>query len=249
LIQGEKICSKDERLQGGRGLYCTISSLGAEFRLASERISDFLKTMKRLLLKLIPGLVLFAMLETAAHAQIKIATVDLSRVFTNYWKTKQADAALQDMKAEMTKSDKEMLDTRQKSIDSYQKLLADANNQVLSSDEREKRKKSAEEKLKELKDLEQSIGQFEQQAKVRLSEQSLRMRDNLLVEIRAAVNSKGKAGTYTLILDSAAQTADRTPVMLYSTAEDITDGVLAQLNAGAPIDVEEKKPASKTDKK
>src|SRR4051794_6924310 len=105
-----------------------------------RRISDFLKTMKRLLLKLVPGLVLFAMVESVANAQIKIATVDLSRVFTNYWKTKQADAALQDMKAEMTKSDKELIDSRLKAVESYQKLLADANNQVLSSEERDKRK-------------------------------------------------------------------------------------------------------------
>ena len=205
--------------------------------------------MKRLLMKLIPVLVLFALTESVANAQFKIATVDLSRVFTNYWKTKQADAALQDMKGEMAKSDKELIDNRQKAIESYQKLLADANNQVLSSEERDKRKKSAEDKLKEVKDLEQSITQFEQQAKVRLSEQSLRMRDNLLVEIRGAVNSKGKAGTYTLIFDSAGQTADRTPMLLYSTAEDITDSVLAQLNAGAPVDIDEKKPAPKVDKK
>ncbi|HLP76489.1 MAG TPA: OmpH family outer membrane protein, partial [Candidatus Paceibacterota bacterium] len=193
--------------------------------------------MKRLLMKVIPVLALFALTEGVANAaDIKIATVDLSRCFTNYWKTKQADAALQDMKAEMAKSDKELLDSRQKAVDAYQKLLADANNQAISSEERDKRKKSAEDKLKEIKDLEQNIVQFEQQAKTRLSEQSMRMRDNILVEIRAAVNSKGKSGVYTYIFDSAAQSGDRTPIMLFSAGEDITDAVLAQLNAGAPTD-------------
>ncbi len=205
--------------------------------------------MKRLLIKLIPCLVLFALTEGVANAQIKIATVDLSRVFTNYWKTKQADAALQDMKSEMAKSDKELIDNRLKAVDEYQKLLADANNQVLAAEERDKRKKSAEDKLKEIKDLEQNIVQFEQQAKTRLGEQSMRMRDNILVEIRAAVNSKGKAGSYTFIVDSAAQSADRTPVFLYSSGDDITDSILAQLNAGAPIDLEEKKSPAKKDKK
>jgi outer membrane protein len=207
--------------------------------------------MKRLLIKLIPGLLLFALMGEVAHAQnqFRIATVDLSRVFTNYWKTKQADIALQDLKSEMTKSDKELLDGRQKAVEAYQKLLADANNQMLSSDERDKRKKSAEDKLKEVKDMEQNIMQFEQQAKTRLSEQTLRMRENLLNEIKGAVNSKGKLGNYTMIFDSAAQTADRTPALLYTTAEDITDSVLSQLNAGAPVDIDEKKPAPKTDKK
>ncbi|MGN6644362.1 MAG: OmpH family outer membrane protein [Verrucomicrobiota bacterium] len=205
--------------------------------------------MKRLLIKIVPCLVLFALMQGVAHAQIKIATVDLSRVFTNYWKTKEADAALQSMKAEMSKSDKELIDSRQKAVDAYQKLLADANNQMLSSEERDKRKKSAEDKLKEVKETEQSIVQFEQQAKTRLGEQSLRMRDNLLTEIRAAVNSKAKAGGYTLVMDSAAQTADRTPVLLYTTAEDLTDAVLAQLKLSEPVNTDEKKPAPKADKK
>lgn len=194
---------------------------------------------------MIPGLLLLGMMQGVAHAQVKIATVDLSRVFTNYWKFKQADAALQDMKTEMAKSDKELLDSRQKAIDSYKTLLADANNQVLSSDERDKQKKAAEDKLKEIKDLEQNIDQFERQAKTRLGEQSVRMRENLLTEIRAAVNSKGKAGSYTFIFDSAAQTADRTPMLLYSTGEDITDSVLAQLNAAAPVEADEKKAPAK----
>jgi outer membrane protein len=169
----------------------------------------------------------------------------LSRVFTNYWKFKTADTALQDMKAELSKSDKELLDSRQKAIDGYKTLLADANNQVLSSEERDKKKKAAEDKLKEIKDLEQSIDQFERNAKTRLAEQSARMRENLLTEIRAAVTSKGKAGSYTFIFDSAAQTSDRTPVLLYSSGEDITDSVLSQLNAGAPVEVDQKKAPAK----
>lgn len=202
----------------------------------------FFEYMKTLLMKLMLGALLLCVMNGSAFAQqLKIATVDLSRVFTNYWKTKQADAALQDMKAEMTKSDKDMLDERQKMVDSYNKLLADANDQAVSPEEREKRKKSAETKLKDIKDKEADIQDFEQKARARLSEQSLRMRDNLLGEIRAAVNSRAKSGNYTLVFDSAAQTADRTPVLLYSSGEDITDPVLSQLNAAAPLNADDKK--------
>jgi Skp family chaperone for outer membrane proteins len=64
----------------------------------------------------------------------------------------------------------------------------------------------------------------------------MRMRENLLTEIRAAVNSKAKAGGYTLVFASDAVSGDRTPVILYTSGEDLTDSVLAQLNAGAPVD-------------
>jgi outer membrane protein len=195
-----------------------------------------LKFMKKLLIKLIPGVLLFCLMSGTASAQVRIATVDLSRVFTNYWKTKQADVSLQDMKAEMAKSYSEMGESFKKEKDTFQKLLADANNQAVSSDERERRKKAADEKLTELRKEEDSIKQFEQQATTRLREQSLRMRDNLVGEIRTVINSKAKAGGYTLVFDTGAQTADRTPVILYSAGEDLTDAVLAQLNAGAPIE-------------
>src|SRR5262249_26699756 len=158
--------------------------------------------MKKLLMKLLPAVLFLSLMSVPASAQqLKIATVDLSKVFTNYYKTKQADAALQDMKTEMAKSDKEMIDGWQKSKDSYQKLVADANNQILSSEQREKNKKSAEDKLKEMKDTENNIQQFETQAKARLQEQTFRMRENLLSEIRLAINQKAKSGNYTFILD------------------------------------------------
>jgi outer membrane protein len=173
--------------------------------------------MNRSLLKWVPCLVLFCLFSSAASAQqIRIATVDLSRVFTNYWKFKQANAALEDMKAELAKTDREMIESFQKEKEVYQKLLADANNQAVSAEERENRKKAAEEKLLAVRKQETDILEFEDRAKRRLGEQTLRMRDNLLMEIRAAVNSKAKAGNYNLIFDSAAQSDDKTPVILYA---------------------------------
>ena len=193
--------------------------------------------MMNYLKKLIPGMLLFSLLGGTALAQTRIATVDLGRAFTNYWKTRQADAALQDRKDELQKSDKEMVDNYQKGKDEYQKLLADANNQTLSAEEREKRKKAAEDKLKDLKDQEKSIADFERAARARLSEQSMRMRDNLLSELRDAVNAKAKAGNFDLVLDTSAQSVDHTPIVVFSSGNnDITESVVAQLNANAPIE-------------
>src|SRR5215467_14673696 len=104
--------------------------------------------MKNVLLKLIAGWVLMLLLGSSAWAQGRIATIDLRKVFDNYWKTKQADAALKDRAADMEKEHKNMLDDWKKAKEDYQGMLAGANDQAVSSDEREKRKRSAEEKLK-----------------------------------------------------------------------------------------------------
>lgn len=188
-------------------------------------------------MKLIPVLLFLAVSQGAASAQqLKIATVDLSKVFTNYWKFKQADASLQEMRSEMTKSFEELKKSGEKANEAYTSLLSEANNQALSSEERDKKKKAAEDKLREMGEIRRSLEQFERQAMTRWTEQRARMRENLLTEINAVVKSKGKSGNYTLLLDLAGKTADQTHIILYSTAEDITDSVISQLNAGAPVE-------------
>jgi Skp family chaperone for outer membrane proteins len=126
--------------------------------------------------------------------------------------------------------------------------VADANDQAVSTEEREKRKKAAEAKLKDIKDAEETIGQFERQARTTLDEQRRRMRDNVLGEIRTAINSKAKAGSYSLVVDTAAETPNATPVFVYSSADnDLTQAVLDQINAGAPV--ETRKPAEAKEEK
>src|SRR5581483_690207 len=136
--------------------------------------------MKRFLKTLIPGILLLGFLTAPAFAQSRIATVDLRKVFDNYWKTKQADAALKDRAAELDKSHKELLDSWKKAKDDYQKLVTSANDVAVSADEKDKHKKAAEDKLKDIKDQEDNIRQFETQAQTTLQEQRRRMRDNIL---------------------------------------------------------------------
>ena len=140
--------------------------------------------MKSLLCKLVPGLLLVSLLSGSAWGQGRIATVDLRKLFDNYWKTKQADAALKDRAADIEKDHKTMLDDWKKAKDEYQTLLGEANNQTLSLEEREKRKKSAEDKFKQIKESEDAITQYERQARTTLDEQRKRMRDSIVEEIR-----------------------------------------------------------------
>jgi len=181
---------------------------------------------------------LLAFLSVPALAQSKIGTVDLRKLFDGYWKTKQAQAALSDRKAQLDKDDKTMRDDLKKGSDDYQKLLEQSNDQALSSDERDKRKQAAADKLKQLQDSKTAIDQFERQAQVTLSEQSQRMRENILTEIKAAVASQAKASSCFLVVDAAAETANATTAVLYNSGEnDLTDAVLKQLNIAAPISV------------
>jgi outer membrane protein len=200
--------------------------------------------MMNLLRRIIPGLLLLSMLSGNALAQNRIATVDLRKVFDGYWKKKQAEAALKERQTDMEKEDRNMVDDYKKAKDDYQSLLTSANDQAVSTEERDKRKNAAEDKLRRIKEMEDTIAQYERQARTTIGEQSQRMRSNILTEIRNVVNSKAKAAGYFLVIDTAAESINSTPVFLYANNEtDITDAVLQQLNATAPAD------ALKTDDK
>jgi Skp family chaperone for outer membrane proteins len=173
----------------------------------------------------------------SAVAQNRMATVDLRKVFDGYWKKRQAEAALKERNADMEKEDRNMIDDYKKVKDEYQGLLASASDQAVSTEERDKRKNSAEEKLRRLKEMEETISQYERQARTTIGEQSQRMRSNILNEIKTVVNAKAKTGGFSLVIDTAAESINNTPVFLYSSGEnDITDSVLQQLNATAPSD-------------
>src|SRR5881409_10452 len=171
-----------------------------------------------------------------ASAQGKIAIVDLRKVFDEYHKTKTADARLKDQAADLDKERKAMMDQYQKATDDYKAALDGANDQAVSADEQEKRKKTAESKLLDIKKLEQDINQFDRQARTTLEEEQRKLRDKILVEIRNVINTKAKSTGYSLVLDTAAESFNKTPVVMYSNGEnDLTTEVLRELNANAPI--------------
>jgi Skp family chaperone for outer membrane proteins len=128
-----------------------------------------------------------------------------------------------------------MLDDYKKLKDDYQSLLASANDQAVSTEERDRRKKAAEDKFKQMKDQEDLITTYERQARTTIGEQVQRMRSNILGEIRNVINSKARAAGFTLVFDTAAESVNNTPIVLYTTNDnDITDAVLKELNAAAP---------------
>ena len=191
--------------------------------------------MRRLLKKLIPVLVLF--IGTSAFAQYRIATVDLGRVFTNYWKTKQAQTAIDDKKSDMEKTGKEMLANYNKSKEDYQKTFDSANDPAVSAEERDRRKKLVDDKLRDLKGQEDDFQTFQRGAQASLEELIRRTRDNIVSDIQVAVKAKAKADGYTMVIDTAAQTMNATPVILYSVPgeNDLTDAITKQINMGAPV--------------
>jgi outer membrane protein len=173
-----------------------------------------------------------------ARAEVKIAVIDLKKVFDGFWMTKQADAELKASEADYRKNRRRLMDEGQRATEEYKKLLEGANDQALAADERAKRKAEAEKKVAELREIEQSVTQFDRTTAQNLQDQGRRMRERILAKIREVVDAKARSGGFTLVLDTAAETPNQTPILLFSNREnELTDSVLTELNATAPINL------------
>ena len=193
--------------------------------------------MKRTLIKLL-AITFGCLLAASAQAEVKVAVIDLKKVFDGYWRTKQADVQLKERAADFDKARSGLIEDYKKANEEFKKLIETANDQAVSADERAKRTKEVEKKQAELREQENSIRTFDTNSRQSLGEQQLRMRDSVLKDIRGAIEEKSKAGGYQLVLDTAATSVNQTPVIIYNTLNgtdtDLSDAVLKSLNANAP---------------
>ncbi|HEY1786726.1 MAG TPA: OmpH family outer membrane protein [Verrucomicrobiae bacterium] len=194
--------------------------------------------MRNFLRIFLPTVLMVAITGGPAFGQTKIATVDLKKLFEGYYKTKLATAQVQEHFEELDKEIAKYTADLKKGGDDYQTMLESANDQAVSGDERDKRRQAAQDELKQLEDKKAAIDQFQRQAQITISDQRQRMRDNILEEIKKAVADKAKAAGDTMVFDTAAQTANGTPAILFDAGDnDLTDDVLKELNATAPPDL------------
>src|SRR5262245_65145873 len=107
---------------------------------------------------------------SAASADQKIALIDLKKVFDDYYKTKIADAQIKEEATDLDKQRKSITDEYQRAAEDYKKALEDANNQAISLEEREKRKKTAEGTLVKANEIEQSLKSFDRTARGNIEE-------------------------------------------------------------------------------
>ncbi len=193
----------------------------------------------------IAALVALVLIAPSRAAESRVGLVDLKRVFDGYYKTKQADSLLKERVADSEKVLKGMVEDYQKVQEDYKKLIDSSNDQAVSADEREKRKKNAEAKLTELQELERSVRTFRSTTQTTLEEQKRRMREEILTYLKGVIASHARKGNYTHVFDSAAESRNETQILLFTTGQgDFTDDILAEINANAPAETAKVEPKS-----
>lgn len=188
-----------------------------------------------------------AVLALSAQAQPKLAVLNMKTVFDGYWKTVQSDTTIKERQGEFEKERKKMADDYERLNAEYREAEKTARDPLLSGDEQKKRKEAANNKLLEIREIEQSVRAFEANFDRQIKDQIRRMRENIFRDIREQVDGRAKAAGYNLVVNTAAESVD-VPVFMYVAGlPDLTQEVLTELNRNAPPGVlESKKPAATT---
>jgi len=175
----------------------------------------------------------FAFVPTAS-AQIKVGTLDMNSIFTQYSRTKDAETKLNEARAAAKKELDGRLETLKAAMDEINKANSDLEKPELSKDAKDKATKSRDEKVAEARNLDREIAEFRGTRERQLQEQFVRMRKDIIDDIMKVVNDKVKNAGYDIVLDKSGMSMGQVPVLIYSSPSmDFSKDIIEALNKNA----------------
>ena len=180
----------------------------------------------------------------------RIVTVDLNKVFTDYYKTPIASGKIKDTAESFNKELNEMVDNYKKEIEDLNKLREDQDKPEYTAEVRDQKRKAVSEKLAETQKIQRDLEEYRTSHGKILQEQQLRMRQTIVKEIQDVIDKEARDAGYQLVLDKSGTTANAVPTILFSQDSlDITEDLIKVLNKNQPKATESPKPAEKKDNK
>ena len=169
-----------------------------------------------------------------AAAELKIATVDLDKVFTAHPTTQAAEAELQKSEEGVQEEMDQIVAEGRGLQEAVAKLREAAKNPLLTEEARLQKRDEAEEKLTELQEFELRARRTQETKLKQMREKVLKSRQAIVDELMAAVNHFAEAGGYDLVLDKSGMTMNAVPMVAFSNpALDVTDKLIEYLKATA----------------
>ena len=162
-----------------------------------------------------------------AQPALKLATVDMAKLYDNHYKTIEQNAKIQadDQKAqeEVEKMNKE----GNALVEEYKTLNEQANSPALSAEAKSKAQNEAQKKLEAIQNKQREVQTFIQNTRNSLGQRLNTFRSLMLEEITKVVSDVAKRKGATLVLDKAGPTAIGISNVIYTDAAfEITDDVM-----------------------
>ena len=177
--------------------------------------------------KIITILALAFAFNLAQAAGQVIATVDFKKIYSEYWRTDQADKKLKAKEDEAKKKIQKHLDDQEKLRKNILNMLQALKDPKLGAVERGRRQRQAADLQKEFQENDGAIRDFRNATMKSLEMEMRKDIDSIRAKIKVVVAAKAKKAGYTLVLD-------KNTVVFTDGSADLTKGVLDQLNANDP---------------
>lgn len=199
-----------------------------------QKAAFLVTTLSSMIRSIILSLSLLGLVSTQA-ADLKFGVIDMSKAFSEFHKTKEA---AEKFKGNLDKAQKEMNDrwsVYKNLMTDMQKLKKEASDPIMTGEARQKKAVEFEEKGKELRSLEQEIGEAQNRRSSQLKQEDMSIRKGIYDEILVVVREKSKTEGYDFVFDKSGMSLSTVPVLIYyKDAVDITDQVIVELNKAAP---------------
>ena len=180
------------------------------------------------------GLLMVFGAAAAGAAELKIATVDLDKVFTAHPKTQAAEAELKKAEDVIQDEMEKMLAEGRAMEETVSKLIDASRNPMLNEEARLRKRDEAEDKKTQLQEFQVRVRRTQETKLKQMREQLMKTRQGIVDELTAAVADFAKAEGYDLVLDRSGMTMNAVPMLVYANPElDVTDKLIERLKAGA----------------
>jgi outer membrane protein len=192
---------------------------------------------------------LFSSLPADAQG-IRIGTVDMNRIFSSYYKTKDAESRINEARAAAKKELDDRMENYKKNLDAINKLNEEINKPELSKDAKDDKSKSRDEKIAETKNLEREIGEFRSTREKQLQEQAVRMRNGIVEEITKLVQDRVKTDQFDIVFDRSGSSLNGVPILVFAKDSlDFSEDIITSLNKNKPAGGAASAPAAPAEKK
>jgi outer membrane protein len=199
---------------------------------------------------IVSGIWALALSASAQGPSGRTVTIDLNKVFNDYYKTPVATAKLKDTVDSYKKEHDDMLAGYKKQIDELNKLREEQDKSEYTAEVREQKRKAVAEKLADTQKLQRDIEEYDTSHQKILQEQTQRMRQTIVKEISDIVAKEAQNQGYQLVLDKSGNTLNGVPALVFSQDNlDITGDIVKILNKNQPKTTEAPKPVEKKDEK
>ncbi len=171
---------------------------------------------------------------TVTAAELRIAVIDLDRVFREYYKSRIAEEFLT-RQAEAARLYMTQLNTRLEAQRSEaRRLETNALNPALSEADRRSAAEAAATARAQVRATENEISLYTNERMRELRRLEEERRREIIEDIQREVRRRAAAENYTFVFDCSGKSANDLPVVLvYPQANDISDAVIRELNRAA----------------